>query len=227
MARAGSIHRRAISRSSPRRTTTLAWRPLRPRLTFRCSPRLPSVVLTTPAPGATVASGTPLPMAATALAPDGAIGRVDFYAGPMLLGSAPVEPYQFTWTNPSAGAQSLTARAYDLQGNAGASAAVGVTVISHPPPTVSLTAPPNNATYVAPATIALSASSSASAANIARVEFFANATLVATQTAAPFNATWSNVAIGTYVLTAKATDSLGATVTSNPISVTVGANQPP
>jgi hypothetical protein len=188
---------------------------------------VPSVVLTTPALGATVASGTPLPMAAATLAPDGAIGRVDFYAGTTLIGSAPAEPYQFTWPNPSAGAQSLTARAYDLQGNAGTSAPVGVTVISHPLPTVSFTAPPNNATYVAPATIALSASASASAANIAKVEFFANATLVATQTAAPFNATWTNVAIGTYVLTAKATDNLGATATSSPISVTVNANQPP
>ncbi len=61
------------------------------------SARAPAVVLTAPAPGASVPSGSPLAMAATAIAPDGGVGRVDFFAGATLLGSAATSPYAFTW----------------------------------------------------------------------------------------------------------------------------------
>jgi hypothetical protein len=193
------------------------------------TPRAPGVVLTAPAPGATFASASTLPIVATALAPDSSIGRVDFYAGETLLGSVLTAPYEFAWTNLTPGAQLLTAKAYDVQGNMGISTPVAVTVTmtSHQPPTVNLTAPSENSTYGAPAIIALSSTAAATGASIAKVEFFANTTLVASVTAPPFNATWKNVAAGRYALTAKATDSLGAMATSTPVTVTVNANQPP
>ena len=190
------------------------------------SPRVPSVVLTAPTPGATIPSGTPLEMAATALAPDGAIGRVDFYAGSALLGSSPTEPYQFTLANPSAGAQSLTARAYDLQGNVGTSSAVGVTVVNNRPPTVTLTSPGNGAQFTAPATIALAATASDPDGTVAKIEFFAGTTMVATAASAPYNASWNNAAAGSYTLTAVATDNLGATATSATVAITVTAPPP-
>jgi hypothetical protein len=88
-------------------------------------------------------------------------------------------------------------------------------------PAVTLTAPADGASYAAPATITLSANASDSDGTIARVDFFAGATLIASDTASPFTVTFNGVAAGSYSLTAVATDDHGASSTSAARSVTV------
>ena len=92
-------------------------------------------------------------------------------------------------------------------------------------PTVSLTAPANDALYTAPATVPLEASAAASSAgrSIAKVEFFADAALIGSATTSPYAFTWTPVAAGTYSLTARATDNLGVAATSVPVSIVVNA----
>jgi hypothetical protein len=165
-------------------------------------------------------------LAATALSPDSAIGRVDFYAGATMIGSAASAPYGFVWSSPIVGAQSFTAKAYDLNGTSGASTPVLVTV-SGKLPSVTLTAPVAGAKLTAPATIGLTAAASEVGGTIVKVDFYANGMLVATKVAAPYNATWSNVAAGNYSLIAKATDSVGATQSSATVALTVVNNAPP
>ena len=189
--------------------------------------RPPAVVLTVPSPGATIPSATPLSLSAVALAPNGSIGRVEFYAGTSLVGSVATPPYNYAWASPQTGALSLTAKAFDLQGASATSTPVAVTVAGGAAPVVSLTSPPAGATFTAPATIVLSATASEAGGSIAKVDFFANGNVVGTATAAPYNATWSGVAAGTYVLMAKATDTRGATANTAAIAITVGNNQPP
>jgi hypothetical protein len=58
-------------------------------------------------------------------------------------------------------------------------------------PTVSLTSPANGTSYVAPASIALSATASDPDGSVARVEFYAGSTLLATDTTAPYSHTWT------------------------------------
>ena len=91
------------------------------------------------------------------------------------------------------------------------------------PPTVTLTAPANNATYTAPATISLTATASDTDGTITQVEFFQGTTLLATDTngADGYSYTWNNVPQGSYTLTAKATDNAGATTFSGSVSITV------
>jgi regulation of enolase protein 1 (concanavalin A-like superfamily) len=89
------------------------------------------------------------------------------------------------------------------------------------PPTVSLTAPTAGQAFTAPATIALAAAASDSDGTVARVEFYSGTSLLGTDTAAPYQASWSNVAAGSYTLTAVAIDNAGASVTSAPVSITV------
>jgi hypothetical protein len=189
-------------------------------------PRPPAVVLTAPAPGTIVPASSPLPLAATALAPDGTIGRVDFYAGATMIGSASSAPYGYVWSSPIAGTQSLTAKAYDLKGGSAVSTPVSVTV-SGKVPSVSLTAPLAGAKLTAPAAVALTATASEPGGSIVKVDFYANGTLIATQGTAPYNATWTNVAAGSYLLTAKATDGVGATQLSAAITITVANNLAP
>jgi hypothetical protein len=95
-------------------------------------------------------------------------------------------------------------------------------------PTVSLTAPTAGSSYTAPAGVTVSATASDTDGTISKVDFYANATLIGTDTTAPYSVTWNSVA-GTHSLTAVATDNRGGTATSAARTVTVaaGANQPP
>ena len=54
-----------------------------------------------------------------------------------------------------------------------------------------------------------------------RVDFFDGATLIGTDTTSPYSITWSNVAVGTYIVTAVARDNDGGTNTSTAIHITV------
>ncbi len=87
------------------------------------------------------------------------------------------------------------------------------------PPTVALTAPANNATFLTTDTITFSASASDDG-TIAKVEFFAGANLIGTDTSAPYSVTGS-LAAGTHSITAKATDDAGASTTSSAVNITI------
>ena len=98
------------------------------------------------------------------------------------------------------------------------------------PPTVVLTTPVTGATFTAPATIALAASATDEDGTVTRVDFYAGASLLASDTAAPFEFVWSNVPAGSYAISARATDDDGAVTTSAIASITVEAppaNTPP
>jgi regulation of enolase protein 1 (concanavalin A-like superfamily) len=125
----------------------------------------------------------------------------------------------------AAGTYNLTAKAVDNDGASTTSAAVSVQVnpAANQPPTVSLTGPANNATYNAPATIGLAATASDSDGAITKVEFYRGTTLLNADTTSPYAYSWTNVAAGTYSITAKAYDSAGATATSAAVSITVSS----
>jgi hypothetical protein len=91
------------------------------------------------------------------------------------------------------------------------------------PPTVALTAPASGAAFTAPATVAIAASASDSDGSVAKVEFFQGATKLGEDASAPYTFSWTNVAAGSYNLTAKATDNAGAVTTSSAVAITVGA----
>lgn len=89
-------------------------------------------------------------------------------------------------------------------------------------PTVSITAPANNATYTSPATVSITASASDADGSVTKVEFFNGSTSLGSATSSPYTVTWSNVTTGTYTLTAKATDNAGAVTTSAAVTIVVG-----
>ncbi len=103
-----------------------------------------------------------------------------------------------------------------------------VPVVNTPPSSL-LTAPAKGSSYIAPATIILTASASDSDGSVSAVDFYAGSTRIGSVTSSPYTLTWSNVAAGNYTLTAVATDNLGAKTTSAGVSITVSApiNSPP
>ena len=67
-------------------------------------------------------------VSATAADADGSIAKVEFYAGPTLVGTDTSSPYSVPWNNVPAGTYSLTAVAIDNGGAKTTSPAVSITV---------------------------------------------------------------------------------------------------
>ena len=180
----------------------------------------PTVSVTAPANSATV-SGT---VAVTASASDNiAVSRVEFFVNGALSSTTTSSPYSFSWNTKTVanGSYTLFAKAYDAANNVGQSSNVTVTVVNDTTaPTVSLTAPANNATVSG--TVAVTASASDNIA-VTEVGFFVNGSLSSTATSLPYSFSWNTktVANGSYTLFAKAYDAANNVGQSSNVIVSV------
>ena len=73
----------------------------------------------------------------------------------------------------------------------------------------------------------IAAAASDSDGTIARVDFYSGGTLLGSDTAGPYAFSWNNVPVGTYTLTARATDNAGAATSSASVTITVADAPPP
>jgi RHS repeat-associated protein len=147
------------------------------------------------------------------------VSTVKFYNGTTLLAQVSRGAdgfFSYTWSGVTVGNYTLKA----VTGNDAVSTTRTITVNPSQAPSVSL-ASPTGSPFIAPATIGLSASASDPDGTITKVEFFQGSTLIATDTVAPYQASYSASGAGTYSFTAKATDNAGMTKTTAPTSVTV------
>ena len=103
---------------------------------------------------------------------------------------------------------------------------ITVTTATNQLPTVSITSPIAGQSFTAPASLTITAAASDSDGTISGVDFYVGTQLVGTDTSSPYTAAWSNVAAGSYSLTAVARDNSGGTRTSTAIAVTVTAVAP-
>ncbi|MFL5731214.1 MAG: Ig-like domain-containing protein [Cytophagaceae bacterium] len=191
----------------------------------------PSVSITSPAGGAGFTAPASITINANASDADGTISKVDFYNGSTLLGTDLTAPYSFTWTNVGAGSYTLTAQATDNANAVSTSAGVSIVVSNTPPanqaPSVSISAPANGASFTAPASVTITANASDADGTVSKVDFYNGATLLGTDLTAPYSFVWTNVAAGSYTLTAKATDNANAVTTSAAVSIIVSNTPPP
>jgi Bacterial Ig domain len=97
----------------------------------------PTVALTSPANGATTTAPATISLSATAADLDGFVSKVDFYAGPTLIGTVTSLPFAASWSNVPAGSYSFTAVATDNFGATTTSVAALVTVNGAKPKTAS------------------------------------------------------------------------------------------
>ena len=182
----------------------------------------PSVAIVNPTSGAAFIAPATITVEADAADHDGSVQRVDFFANDAPIGSATASPYRVTWPNVTPGSYTLKAIATDNQDATSTSATVQLTVAAtNVAPTVTITAPAAGATFSAPASIPVTAAAADSDGTIASVTFLVNGSPVATDSSSPFETTLGNVGAGSYELSAVATDNLGATATSPPVSVSV------
>ena len=95
------------------------------------------------------------------------------------------------------------------------------------PPTVSITSPANNAGFAAPASITITATAADANGTVSNVQFFNGTTLLGSDASAPYSVNWSNIPVGTYSITARATDNAGAMTTSSAVSISITTGTPP
>ncbi|MEZ4702693.1 MAG: discoidin domain-containing protein [Rhodothermales bacterium] len=81
--------------------------------------------------------------------------------------------------------------------------------------------PAPGAVFESPANIAIEASSFSLDHAITSIAFYANDVLLGQRTSPPYTFDWTNVAAGTYTLTARATDDTGSVATSTAVQLTV------
>lgn len=182
---------------------------------------VPTVSLTAPAAGANLALAAATTLTATATANGGAtVSRVDFLVGTTIVGTDLTVPYSFDWTPTTAGITALTAKVTDSNGVSATSSIVNVLVTA---PSVSITAPTAGSTVTAGTVVAITATPVAPSGTVTKVDFFAGATLIDTSAGPVYSVNWTPSGTGAVSLTARVTDSNGATVTSAAVSVTVAA----
>jgi len=104
---------------------------------------------------------------------------------------------------------------YSISGTIPQSATVNIL------PNVAITNPLNNASIDGPSTVLLTATATDPDGTIKLVEFFNGTTKLGEDATSPFTFSWPNVALGSYTLSAKATDNLNGTSTSTAITITV------
>ena len=170
---------------------------------------------------------------------------------PLPWDPTPARGFFLTWSNVPVGTYTLMAKATDDGGATSVSGPITVTVQTAPPvtnipPVVRITSPPNGAVFRAPVDIPLFAYANDQDGSVSNVEFFAG-----TNDLGPghgisavmplvtnywsdfhyptnlFVLVWSNAPLGSYTLTAVATDNGGASTTSPGVNISVLTSPPP
>jgi gliding motility-associated-like protein len=190
----------------------------------------PTVSITSPSNNAQFAVGAAITITATAADANGSVTKVEFFNGTTKLGEDLTSPYTFAWNGAPAGTYDLTAKATDNGTLVTTSTVIKVTVKSANHPSVRLTKPGNNnARFVVGSSIDLSAEASDADGTVTKVEFFSGTTKLGEDLTSPYNFIWNNATVGTYSVTAKATDNETLVTTSTALNVIVdaAANTPP
>ena len=192
---------------------------------------VPLVVVTGPIACSVVDGPLDVMLTADAISTTGAITGVEFFDNGISVGTASAAPWRTMLANASVGNHAITAKATDDRGSTTMSRPSAFTVRArNQSPTVALTAPNDAAHFPNKATINVAATAGDPDGLVTAVEFrvgSASGVLIGRATQAPYTATWSNVAAGSYAIVAIAYDDRNAAATSAPVHVTVDPNIPP
>lgn len=198
----------------------------------------PSVTMTAPANGTSVAGGTVVNIAANATDNTG-VTKVEFYVDGALKVTDTTSPYSYAWntTGVAAGSHTLSARAYDSANNTATSTPmVSVSVTGGSgggggggdttPPSVTVSVASSVVAPGGPQTVSAQASDNV---GVTKVEFWLNNILWNTDTTAPYSYTWntSRTVTGPKAMFAKAFDAAGNVRQSSMVYYTVGTGTGP
>ena len=191
----------------------------------------PTVNITSPTNGATLAGGSSVTISVTATDTD-SVSSVDIYIDGSKVTTLTTSPYNYSWNTASfsLGSHTIQAKAVDPSGNLGSSSTFTVTLADQTAPTVSITAPSAGSSIHGSVTISASASDNSGGTGVAKVEFYIDGTLKSTDTTSPYSYSWDTTTASnaSHTLTAKAYDNASPanTATSAGVTVTVDNSAP-
>jgi hypothetical protein len=181
----------------------------------------PNVVILAPTNNPSFDSPAMIPITVEAWDNDTSVTNVSFYSGATFLGRDTTHPYSFTWAGVNPGSYQLRAVATDNSGLSTTSAVANVTVtgVANTPPTVSVTSPANNATFDAPTNLMVTVNAADPGGTVTKLEYYRSGTKLGETATPPFTYYWTNALVGSFQLTAVATDNGLLTGTSAPVTV--------
>ena len=186
----------------------------------------PTVSISSPTKNSNFVAPATIVIDATASDPDGIIGKVEFYNGSTKLGERTSSPYSLTWKEVPEGTYALTAIATDNLNARTVSDQVYITVTKSTPavnqlPIVSIHAKKKSKNYRKHDNVVIIASAEDPDGTISKVELKSGDVTIVEMTAPPYIYTMMDVDTGTYMITAIATDNLGATSVSESLELFV------
>jgi hypothetical protein len=166
----------------------------------------PACVIISPTNGTVVYAGTNVSIVAAAASVNSDITNMVCSVDRVPVGSSTNGLFTFDWSATAAtvGSHVISVTALD-RGRRTANASVGIRVRSRV--ACAITTPADLAVvHVVGMNVTLAATASSLDAGISKVEFFVNGVKIGEDATAPYSCLWTNVPIGNYVLTARATD---------------------
>ncbi len=175
------------------------------------------VAITNPIAGSAVGTSEAISIDAVAADPSGTITNVQFLLDGNVVGSSIAPPYTVSAGNLAAGSYTLTAIASDTEGFK-ATNAEQITVVG--PPSVAITNPFPGEVFASQQTVTIFATASSPGGTVTNVQFLVNGGVLGNSPAPPYAATTTGLAVGTYALSAIASDNYGSKAT-NSVQITV------
>jgi uncharacterized repeat protein (TIGR02059 family) len=180
----------------------------------------PVINITSPTKSTAFISPATITIDAAASDPDGTISIVEFYNGSIKLGERAVAPYSFVWKDVTDGTYIVSAIATDNAGSKTVSAAVSVVVSKSATdvnqlPVVTITSPGKSQKHKKHDNVVIEVVATDPDGTISKVELKSGDITITELSSAPYIFTLQDVDTGTYVITAIATDNLGAVSSSN------------
>jgi hypothetical protein len=182
----------------------------------------PMVAITNPPSGSTFTAPANVPVAIDAQDPDGAIAKVELYSGITKIADLANAPYDYLLTNLAVGSYTISARAFDNDGDQVQSAPVSFSVISNLPPTVTILSPINDANFVVSDVIILSATAE-DPHGVVRVQWYVDNKNAGESLSSPYTITLTNTPVGFHTIKAVAEDPYHAEGTSAVVTIAVNS----
>ncbi len=188
-------------------------------LTAAAGASFSTVYITAPSANQTLLNPASVAISAVARRTAATASRVDFLVDGVKIGEDTTSPFSFAWSNPAAGTHQLSVVA--VFGTASITSAPSrVNISAAPVLNVAMASPSVDSTFDLPASVNLAAAATAGPAPVSLVQFYADGVLLGQDNSAPYTATLIESSTSTKQITAVATDTLGNTATSAPVTLT-------
>ncbi|MBQ4836144.1 MULTISPECIES: Ig-like domain-containing protein [Pseudoalteromonas] len=179
----------------------------------------PEIRFVSPEPNSTLLQGQSSEVSIVATDADGTVAQLELYADQTLLGSFTSGTGSVNWQPVTLGAVTLSASATDNEGNV-STEQIQVN-ITDKPVVVDLTSPTAGTQYTLGDSVNIKAQAQALTGTVSSVEFYANGTLLGSDTTSPYSWVYTPAVLGTQTLTAVAKDSAGNQASSAGTTINV------